>query len=180
MINIPRALLLASSLAPHRSSALDFDLFKLASGSQQQQHIQTYTASTNMTRAGVIALSHGGGPMPLLGDPGHADIVRSLKNKVPKVLRLDGTPEERPRAIVVVTAHWSEDVPTISSARAPKLYYDYGGFPPAAYRLKYDAPGAPDVAKELADALKSVGLKPKMDETRGTDAPIVRLCVVLT
>lgn len=103
--------------------------------------------------------------MGIFGDPSHAQIVRSFQTRVRKVLRL-GTPAQ-PRAIVIVTAHWSTDQPTISSARHHELYYDYYGFPPETYQLKYDAPGSPEVAEEVAQALRAVGLSPKMDEERG-------------
>ncbi|KAF5009826.1 hypothetical protein FDECE_3985 [Fusarium decemcellulare] len=115
----------------------------------------------------VIALSHGGGPMPVLGDPGHKDIIYSLKNRVPKLLKL-GTPDQ-PRAIVLVTAHWSTDRPTISSGASHKLLYDYYGFPRESYALKYPAPGHPEIARELADALKAEGLEPELDDERGWD-----------
>ncbi|KAI9698285.1 MAG: hypothetical protein M1820_007555 [Bogoriella megaspora] len=118
-----------------------------------------------MTRAPVISISHGGGPMPVLGDPDHEDIVESLQTRVPKLLKL-GT-EEAPRAIVLITAHWSERNPTISSAQKHSLLYDYGGFPPESYKLRYDAEGSPDVALEVADAMRKVGLKPKLDGNRG-------------
>ena len=105
--------------------------------------------------------------MPVMGDPEHKEIIHSLKTRVPEILRLN-TPEEAPRAIVLVTAHWSERNPTISNAEKHKLYYDYGGFPPETYKLKYDAPGSPSVAKEVFDALVAVGLKPENDPERGT------------
>lgn len=106
------------------------------------------------------------GPMPLLGDPGHKDIIKSLSQRVPKILKL-GTPDA-PRAIVVVTAHWSEDRPTISSGKKHSLYYDYGGFPAATYKLKYDAPGSPEVAEEVRQAFAKAGLDPVMNDKRGT------------
>jgi len=105
--------------------------------------------------------------MPLIGDPMHKDIVRSLKDRVPKILRLGSA--DAPRAIVVVTAHWSERHPTISNSRKHDLYYDYYGFPPETYNIKYNAEGSPDVAKEVFDALKSEGFAPEMDEQRGWD-----------
>ena len=107
------------------------------------------------------------GPLPVLGDPGHASIVKSLKKRVPEILKL-GTPEA-PRAIVVVTAHWSEAQPTISCGRAHSLYYDYGGFPREAYQLEYPAPGSPEVAGEVKKALEGAGLRPVLDEKRGWD-----------
>lgn len=120
-----------------------------------------------MTRASVICVTHGGGPLPVMGDPAHKDIVSSFQERVPPILRL-GT-SEAPKAIVVVTAHWSTSTPTISSASKHQLYYDYGGFPPAAYRLKYDAPGSPEVAQRVFEVLKTAGLNPAMDDRRGWD-----------
>ncbi|KAI9148051.1 4,5-DOPA dioxygenase extradiol [Paramyrothecium foliicola] len=120
-----------------------------------------------MTLAPVIALSHGGGPMPILGDPGHASITNSLKTRVPKLLGL-GTPSQ-PRAIVLVTAHWQTDQPTISSNKSHSLLYDYYNFPPEAYQIKYPAPGDPDVAREVKAALEAEGLEPELDGQRGWD-----------
>ncbi|KXJ85700.1 Extradiol ring-cleavage dioxygenase, class III enzyme, subunit B [Microdochium bolleyi] len=121
-----------------------------------------------MGRAAAICISHGGGPMPVLGDPGHKHLVASMKNRVPKVLKL-GTPEA-PRAIVVVTAHWSTKHPTVSSGAKHSLYYDYGGFPAEAYKLKYDAPGSPEVAEEVQAALTKAGFaKTTLDSERGWD-----------
>ncbi|KAK5994616.1 4,5-DOPA dioxygenase extradiol [Cladobotryum mycophilum] len=120
-----------------------------------------------MPVAPVIALSHGGGPMPILGDPGHKDIVYSLKNRVPKILKL-GTPEQ-PRAIVLVTAHWTTGEPTISSEASHELLYDYYNFPPEAYKLKYPAPGEPELAQTVSAAFEEQGLKPVLDGKRGWD-----------
>ena len=68
-----------------------------------------------------------------------------------------------------VTIHWSRPAPTISSAAAPPLYFDYSGFPPEAYRLRYPAPGDPAVAARLADLLRAEGLAPELDAARGWD-----------
>lgn len=118
-----------------------------------------------MTRAAVIALSHGGGPMPVLGDPAHKDITYSLKERVPAILRL-GT-SEAPRAIVVVTAHWWAKNPTISNGEKHGLLFDYFGAPSKAYALKYEPPGSPEIAMEIFAALKSEGFTPELDDTRG-------------
>lgn len=119
-----------------------------------------------MTRlAPVISISHGGGPMPVLGDAGHTALVKSLRTRVPQILKI-GTPEE-PRAIVLVTAHWSTNVPTVSSGGKHELYYDYYGFPKEAYQLKYDAPGSPEVAGLVKKALNGEGLECKEDGKRG-------------
>ncbi|TWU71440.1 hypothetical protein ED733_002870 [Metarhizium rileyi] len=117
--------------------------------------------------APVIALSHGGGPLPVLGDKNHESIVNSLKNRVPKILRL-GTPLA-PRAIVLVTAHWSTSEPTISSSDHHDLYYDYYGFPSESYSLQYAASGDPLLAREIKSLLDAQGLTGRLDPKRGWD-----------
>ena len=47
-----------------------------------------------------------------------------------------------PTALVVVSGHWEEDLPTVTASPAPPLYFDYYGFPPSAYQLTWPAPGA--------------------------------------
>jgi aromatic ring-opening dioxygenase catalytic subunit (LigB family) len=120
-----------------------------------------------MTRAPVLSISHGGGPLPIMNHPSHTHLVDSLKTKARKVLRL-GTPEA-PRAIVVITAHWEEKMPTISGAAKHSLYYDYYGFPPETYDLKYEAPGSPEIANEVYNAFEKAGLKPIINNDRGWD-----------
>ena len=131
----------------------------------QQFPISSY--SGNMTRlAPVLSISHGGGPMPVLGDPSHAQITKSLQTTVPKILKL-GTPEQ-PKAIVLVTAHWSTDKVTISSGARHELLYDYYGFPDEAYQLAHNAPGSPEVASEVQRVLKGAGVECEKDSQRGT------------
>ena len=95
-------------------------------------------------KADVLFVSHGGGPLPLLGDPGHAEMVSLLK-------QLNGT-MPKPDAILVVSAHWEAKVPTVTTAAAPSLYYDYYGFPEASYNIKYPCPGDPALAQASAFA----------------------------
>ncbi|KHN97552.1 Extradiol ring-cleavage dioxygenase, class III enzyme, subunit B [Metarhizium album ARSEF 1941] len=123
--------------------------------------------AAKMPVAPVIALSHGGGPLPVLGDEDHESIIYSLRNRIPKILGL-GTPSG-PRAIVLVTAHWSTDVPTVSSSAHHDLYYDYYGFPAESYSLKYPASGDAEVAREIKSLLDAEGLAGKLDPKRGWD-----------
>lgn len=130
----------------------------------QQFPISSYG---NMTRlAPVLSISHGGGPMPVLGDPSHAEITKTLQTKVPKILKL-GTPEQ-PKAIVLVTAHWSTNKVHISSGARHELLYDYYGFPDEAYKLKHNAPGSPEVAGEVVRVLQEAGIDCVKDSERGT------------
>ncbi|PQE29171.1 extradiol ring-cleavage dioxygenase protein [Rutstroemia sp. NJR-2017a BBW] len=124
--------------------------------------------------APVISVCHGGGPMPVLNDPDHRELIQSMRTKVPEILGLrpsgsNASAPNLPKAIVLVTAHWSESIPHISSAAHHDLLYDYGGFPPESYQLKYPAPGSPEVAKEVFDLLDGAGMKPVLDEKRGWD-----------
>jgi aromatic ring-opening dioxygenase catalytic subunit (LigB family) len=170
----PRALL---ALAPLTTAAHSLNTSLNPLHGLQQFPLSFYTtvaaAAPNMTRrAPVISISHGGGPMPLLGDPSQAKLTHSMKTRVPRILQL-GT-EHAPRAIVLVTAHWSEDVVHISSGEKPKLYYDYSGFPAEAYKLKYDAPGSPEVAELVRRQLEEAGIKSKKDAKRGMLSPTLR------
>ncbi|KJR81453.1 catalytic LigB subunit of aromatic ring-opening dioxygenase [Sporothrix schenckii 1099-18] len=166
---VPAILLTAAGATFLAYKAKTQPLFSSFSSSSSSPTLSPTSSPPNMPRAAVVALSHGGGPMPVLGDPSHADISRSLRERVPSILGLNST-ERRPKAIVVVTAHWSERVPHISSGAQPKLLYDFGGFPAAAYRLKYDAPGSPAVAQRVAELLAQAGgFAPALDDARGWD-----------
>ncbi|TQS31990.1 hypothetical protein Golomagni_07709, partial [Golovinomyces magnicellulatus] len=120
-----------------------------------------------MTLAPVIALSHGGGPMPLLGDPNHAAITASLQKRVPQILALNSA--KPPKAIVLITAHWTTSTPTVSNSSTHSLLYDYYGFPPEAYELQYPAEGSPSIASEIDSAFKAEGLLPVLDGKRPWD-----------
>jgi aromatic ring-opening dioxygenase catalytic subunit (LigB family) len=49
------------------------------------------------------------------------------------------------------------------------MLYDYGGFPPHTYQLKWPAPGAPDVAARVEELLESAGFTPGRELERGYD-----------
>ncbi len=83
----------------------------------------------------------------------------------------------RPAAVAIVSAHWQTRAPAVrvTGAARPPLIYDFGGFPDAMYRMQYAAPGAPELAREIVDALLTAKVDgaPKwaaeVDETRGWD-----------
>jgi 4,5-DOPA dioxygenase extradiol len=109
----------------------------------------------------ILFLSHGGGPLPLLGDPGHQKMVGALRGLAA------GIP--RPTAILVISAHWEESVPTLTAAAAPSLLYDYDGFPPESYQIQYPCPGSPALAQRVHDVLSAADMAPRMDAQRGLD-----------
>ncbi len=76
----------------------------------------------------------------------------------------------RPRAVVVVSAHWQSLQPTMSTASHPETIHDFGGFPEVLYTLRYPAPG-PDagVVEDVRNALAAAGLPVEEDAGRGLD-----------
>jgi aromatic ring-opening dioxygenase catalytic subunit (LigB family) len=76
---------------------------------------------------------------------------------------------ERPRAVLVVTGHWESPDFAVSTGAKPGMVYDYSGFPEFTYRLKYEAPGSPEIAARVLELLKAGGLASHGDETRGFD-----------
>ncbi|TMW59558.1 hypothetical protein Poli38472_004627 [Pythium oligandrum] len=117
---------------------------------------------TNYKQPSVF-VPHGGGPMPLLGDKRHADMVEWLKHFQRDFVTT------KPDAIVLVTAHWESEITQITSSEAPELLYDYYNFPPESYEIKYPAPGHPALAKRIHDLLSDNGIKSEMNEKRGYD-----------
>lgn len=100
--------------------------------------------------------------MPLLGDPGHGGMVEHLRH-------LAAALPHPPRALVVVSPHWEESRPTVTSGQQPALIYDYSGFPDEAYKVTYAAPGDPKLAHRVVDLLKGAGIDAAEDATRGWD-----------
>ena len=75
----------------------------------------------------------------------------------------------RPRAIVVVSAHWATEVPTVGTATRLDTIHDFAGFPSELYSIRYPATGCPEAAREVAEALTAAGLPVQVDSQRGLD-----------
>jgi 4,5-DOPA dioxygenase extradiol len=75
----------------------------------------------------------------------------------------------RPRAIVVASAHWLARRPLVGAVAQPQTIHDFGGFPRELHEMLYPAPGAPALAREVAERLARAGLQPCVDERRGLD-----------
>ncbi len=115
-------------------------------------------------RQPTFFIPHGGGPCFFMPDPanrwgGMATFLRSLPTWLSEV----------PAAILVVSAHWKTDGFRLTAGEKPPLVYDYYGFPPETYALRYDAPGAPAIAAKAAALLREHGISVDLDADRGFD-----------
>jgi 4,5-DOPA dioxygenase extradiol len=105
----------------------------------------------------ALFVSHGSPTLPL-EESAATDFLRKL-----------GQSLGRPEAILMVSAHWDTDRPVVSAAKQPETIYDFYGFPPELYRLRYPAPGAPELAERAAALLESKGMRTDIDPARGLD-----------
>jgi len=118
-------------------------------------------------RLPTVYLPHGGGPWPWVHVPfGTAAELDALKRYLVDVAKVPG---ERPKALLVISAHWEEDVPTLMTSARPPMFYDYYGFPPESYKLQWPAPGAPELATRVTALLAANGLAVAADPDRGYD-----------
>jgi len=110
-------------------------------------------------------LSHGGGPWPFLEGPMRAS-YRLLEQSLQDLPRQLPRP---PRAVLVASGHWEEPEFTVSSGAEPGTVYDYYGFPAAMYRIRYPAPGSPELAERVRGLLAGAGWPARSDPQRGFD-----------
>ncbi len=114
-----------------------------------------------MTHSQIVYFSHGVGPLPILGDASHQAMI-DFMTRLPARLT-------RPDLILLVSAHWEESAATLLSAPNPPMFYDYYGFPAAAYEINYPAPGSPEAAQQIAALLEQNGIPARLDNARGFD-----------
>lgn len=115
----------------------------------------------------TLFIPHGGGPCFFLNADGSCppewicmrDHLAAILPSLP----------ERPKAILIVSGHWEERLPTVHVGERPGLLYDYGGFPEHTYHLDYAPLGAPDVARRAEALLKGAGFAVAEESARGWD-----------
>ena len=117
--------------------------------------------NNSQNKAQVIYFSHGGGPLPILGDASHKAMVEFMQ-QLPSRLK-------RPEAILVISAHWEESTATLLSAHTPPMLYDYYGFPDESYDITYPAPGSPELANKVESLLLKNNISTRLDSRRGFD-----------
>jgi 4,5-DOPA dioxygenase extradiol len=114
-----------------------------------------------MDRLPTLFLSHGAPDLPIQERP-VTQFLRSLSAQFPK-----------PRAILVISAHWLTARPRVSKALQPKTIHDFSGFPSALYDLQYPAPGAPELADRVAELIDGCELHPTRGLDHGTWTPLM-------
>jgi 4,5-DOPA dioxygenase extradiol len=75
----------------------------------------------------------------------------------------------KPRAILVVSPHWTTQQVRVGTTAHPETIHDFGGFPRELYEIQYPAPGEPALAAHVVDVLRAAGWQASADERRGLD-----------
>jgi len=104
-----------------------------------------------------VFISHGS-PMHALQPGAAGEAWKALARRLPK-----------PRAILIASAHWETQLPMLTGSDKPETIHDFYNFPEPLYRLRYPAPGAPEVAKRAQALLKDAGFTAAIDGCRGLD-----------
>jgi aromatic ring-opening dioxygenase catalytic subunit (LigB family) len=82
---------------------------------------------------------------------------------------IDGSLGVRPKAVLAISGHWENPLPTLNVAAKPGLLFDYYGFPEHTYRLKYPAAGAPELAERVRKLLDEADFQTDVESKRGLD-----------
>lgn len=109
----------------------------------------------NTERMPVIFIGHGN-PMHALHDNKFTQTLNGIQKTISK-----------PKAILVVSAHWLTRGTYVSTNPNPKTIYDFGGFPEDMYKIKYEPVGSPELAKELKEKIDYT--KIEADNSMGLD-----------
>ena len=123
------------------------------------------TADLQFAPLPTLFIPHGGGPCFFM-DWSPPD---TWKNMGAWLAALADSIGVTPKAVVVISGHWEQPEFAVTGSQHPPLIYDYQGFPPHTYQLRYDAPGAPALAHQIAGLLHQAGFPARVDPERGFD-----------
>jgi aromatic ring-opening dioxygenase catalytic subunit (LigB family) len=119
----------------------------------------------------ALFIPHGGGPCFFMdpADPQHPHSDAMWQPMQDYLAGLIADLPERPRVILLVSGHWETPGFTVHDGSQPPLLFDYFGFPPHTYQLRWDAPGAPALADRAAELLEQAGFPTARESERGWD-----------
>ena len=124
-------------------------------------HTRRMTPNAPQRALPTLFLSHGS-PMIAI-EPGEAGAF--MRRLGPRIDATFG----RPQAIVVMSPHTSSRIPQVMAAEQHTTLHDFGGFPPALYALRYDAPGDVARTRQVTALLKQAGIDADMSSPGGLD-----------
>lgn len=110
-----------------------------------------------MNRMPTLFVSHGS-PMLAVTDSAARRFLQDVGPKLP-----------RPRAVLVVSAHYDTALTELTGAERPPTIHDFGGFPAELYRLRYTPQGDPALARSVAERLTAASLPAVVEPLRGLD-----------
>lgn len=139
---------------------------------------ESFTSTDKMP---VLFLGHGS-PMNAIEENEFVTGFRNIGKNIPK-----------PKAILVISAHWETRGTFVTAMKKPRTIHDFGGFPKALFDVQYPAPGSPELANETKELIKktSVGLDDKWGLDHGAwsvvkhlyplaDVPIIQMSIDYT
>ncbi len=115
----------------------------------------------------TLYIPHGGGPCFFLNQDGSCPPMwEAMRAYLAQII---SSLPERPRAILFISAHWIEPQFSVLTTAKPDLYYDYYGFPPHTYDLRWNAPNDLTLARHAESLLQKAGFATGEEANRGWD-----------
>lgn len=128
----------------------------LALAAMKLNELETVTRDFSETeKMPILFLGHGS-PMNAIEENEFVTGFRTIGKNIPK-----------PKAILVISAHWETRGTYVTAMEHPRTIHDFGGFPQALFDVQYPAPGSPELAHEAKQLIKKVQVG--LDEKWGLD-----------